>query len=224
MRTPIPALFPVLFGCTLLAQSDGINERFLNPDMKVEEFTQTFESDNREIFARRHELLAALALERGQKLADIGAGTGVFMALFSAAVGADGQVIALDIAPKFVDHMKQRSAREGLTNVTVIQNHPDDIGLPEHSLDVAFVCDTYHHFEQVAPILASIFRALRPGGRLVVVDFDREGPHATDWIRGHVRASKQVFRAEIEAAGFRFSHEATDVGLKENFMAFFTRP
>ncbi len=224
MRTTFPALFPVLFGCTLLAQSDGINERFLDPDMKVEEFTQTFESDNREIFARRHEVLAALALEPGQRLADIGAGTGIFLGLFSAAVGTDGQVMALDIAPKFIDHMKQRCVREGLTNVTVLQNQPDDVQLPEHSIDLAFVCDTYHHFEQVAPTLASIFRALRPGGRLVVVDFDREGPHTTDWIRGHVRASKEVFRAEIEAAGFRFSHEATELGLQENFMAFFTRP
>jgi predicted methyltransferase len=88
-------------------------------------------------------------------------------------------------------------------------------------VDVAFVCDTYHHFEDPKAMLASIRRALRPGGTLVVVDFERIPGTSPDWILKHVRAGKEDFRREIEASGFRFGEEVKL--MRENYFLRFTR-
>ncbi|MCA9495249.1 MAG: hypothetical protein KC621_35215, partial [Myxococcales bacterium] len=84
-------------------------------------------------------------------------------------------------------------------------------------------CDTYHHFEQPEPTLASLFAALRPGGHLYVLDFERVEGTSKEWTLKHVRAGKDVFAAEIEAAGFTERTEL-EVGLEENYLLRFTRP
>jgi predicted methyltransferase len=88
-------------------------------------------------------------------------------------------------------------------------------------VDVAFICDAYHHFEDPGAMLASIRGALRPGGTLVVVDFERVPGRSPDWVLKHVRAGKDEFRAEIEAAGFRFEGEVKL--MRENYFLRFTR-
>jgi SAM-dependent methyltransferase len=89
------------------------------------------------------------------------------------------------------------------------------------SIDLAFICDAYHHFEQPKAMLASIRRALRPGGTLIVVDFERIPGVSPDWILKHVRAGKEDFRAEIEAAGFGFVEEVKL--MRENYVLRFSR-
>src|SRR5690606_28394541 len=98
-----------------------------------------------------------------------------------------------------------------------------DSRLPKASIDVIFVCDTYHHFSHPESTLASLHRALRPGGRLVVVDFERIPGVSREWLLDHVRAGKEVFRAEIEAAGFVLDREVEIAGLEENYCLTFTR-
>jgi predicted methyltransferase len=95
--------------------------------------------------------------------------------------------------------------------------------LPPESIDVAFVCDTYHHFEYPDQTMASIHRALAPGGRLLVVDFERIPGKSRKWILGHMRAGKEVFRAEIEAAGFVFVDEVAIPGFEENYLLEFRK-
>ena len=90
-------------------------------------------------------------------------------------------------------------------------------------MDIAFVCDTYHHFEFPEATLASIHNALQKNGQLVVIDFDRIPGTSRDWILGHVRADKQTFRSEIERAGFRFVSEQQIPGLTENYCLRFER-
>ena len=85
-----------------------------------------------------------------------------------------------------------------------------------------FVCDTYHHFTYPRTELASLHRALRPGGRLVVVDFERVEGVSSDWVLEHVRAGKEAVRAEIEAAGFTFLDQPA-TGLEENYCVRFRR-
>ena len=93
----------------------GINDAFENPD--VEAFAERFEVESREVFARRHALVAACQIEPGQTVADIGAGTGLFTRLFADAVGQEGRVIAVDISQKFLDRIRANSRQRNQSNV-----------------------------------------------------------------------------------------------------------
>lgn len=200
----------------------GINEPFLDPEMEVEEWVQRFEGESREVFAQRTRVARAVGLEEGDVVADVGAGTGLFTEMFAQDVGEAGMVYAVDISSKMVEHLRERVERKGLEQVEPVLSEARDVGLPEGSCDVVFVCDTYHHFEYPRTTLASIHRALRPGGEFVVVDFERIPGVSREWILGHVRAGKEVFRSEIEEAGFVFVEEL-DVGLEENYFLRFRK-
>ncbi len=202
----------------------NVNDRFLDPDMNVEELTQTFEVESREIFSERYDIVAALGLKQGMDMADIGAGTGLFLRLFSEAVGLDGQVYAVDISPKFIDHISTRARDAGYDNVQTVLCKEDSAELPASSVDLAFVCDTYHHFEYPRSTLASLRSAIRPGGDLVVIDFERIPGVSRPFILEHMRAGKDVFTAEILAAGFTMVEEVEIPGLSENYFIRFRRP
>jgi predicted methyltransferase len=201
-----------------------INTRFLDPEIDAEDWAERWEVESREIYARRHEIVEAIGLVEGESIADVGAGTGLFVAPFSAAVAGTGTVYALDISPAFVEHVRRRARDEGLANVEVVLSEQASTTLPGDSVDVVFLCDTYHHFEHHVEMLASIRDALRPGGRLVVVDFERIPGVSRDWILGHVRAGKDDVIAEIEQAGFRLEREVEIDGLDENYLLRFDRP
>ena len=202
----------------------GINDRFLDPDLKVEEWVERFEVESREVFRSRSDIVEHLELKKGDIVADIGAGTGLFVEPFSKAVGRTGWVIALDIAPKFVDRIGASAGAKKLRNVTPVLAGQADIRLPPESITVAFVCDTYHHFEFPQSTLASINRAMKSGGQLVIIDFERIPGVSREWTLGHVRAGKETFRREIEEAGFRFDEEIEISGLQENYFLRFRKP
>lgn len=198
----------------------GINDPFKNPD--VEKYKNTFEGESREVYLHREKIVAACGLKPGMVVADVGAGTGLHTRLFAKAVGDDGQVYAVDIAAKFLAHI-QKTAREAkLRNVTPVLCNEDSVDLPKGSVDVAFVCDTYHHFEFPHRTLASLHRAIKPGGRLIVIDFKRIPGVSSDWTMNHVRAGQEVVEKEIAAAGFTKSEEVKDL-LKDNYFVIFTR-
>lgn len=200
------------------------NDTFLSPDLDVDEFVQRFEGESREIAVHHDGILASLGVEPGMDVADVGAGTGLFLDPLANAVGKRGRLYEIDISPKFVAHLEDRVEAEGLTQVEVVQCTERSIELPPASVDLAFVCDVYHHFTYPQSSLWSIRRALRPGGRLVVVDFERIPGVSRDWTLEHVRAGKETFRAEIEAAGFVFEDEVHVEGLDENYVLRFRRP
>ena len=206
---------------TILAQgaSPEINEQYRNPDYS--RWQRNLETEGREVYEKRLAIVDAVAPRPGQAIADVGAGTGLFTRLFAARVGPQGRVYAVDIARAFVDGNVQRARAARLENVVGIVSTQADTRLDEHSIDVAFVCDAYHHFEDPKAMLASIRRALRPGGTLVVVDFERIPGASPDWILQHVRAGKEDFRREIEASGFRFAEEVKL--MRENYFLRFTR-
>lgn len=198
----------------------GINDTFRDPDPK--EFLGKFEVESREVFARRKEIVAACQIQPGQTVADIGAGTGLFTRMFSDAVGKDGRVIAVDIAQKFLDHIEKTSREAGQRNVETLLCTADSTELPPASVDVAFICDTYHHFEFPLKTMASLHRALKPGGRVILIDFRRIEGTSTDWVMKHVRAGQEVFEAEILQAGFRKGREEREL-LKENYFVTFEK-
>jgi ubiquinone/menaquinone biosynthesis C-methylase UbiE len=199
----------------------GVNDSFRNPDVK--EFQEKFEVESREVFLHRNEILAACDIKPGQTVADIGAGTGLFTRLFSKQVGVEGQVIAVDIAQNFLEHIAKTNRELDIRNVDTLLCTADSTELPEQSVDVAFICDTYHHFEFPLKTMRSLLRALKPGGRVVVVDFKRIEGESSDWTMKHVRAGQEVFESEIEQCGFEKIREIPDV-LSENYMVIFRKP
>lgn len=202
----------------------GINTDFLDPALDVAKYEQRFEGESREIFVQRGRIASLLALRPGMAVADIGAGTGLFTLLFAPKVGTEGRVYGVDIAPKFVEHITRAAAERQLPQVEARLCSERSVDLPANSVDLVFVCDTYHHFEYPPPTLASIQKALRAGGELVVLDFIREPGSSRPWILDHVRAGEAVVRQEIEAAGFRFVRREETPFLRENYVLRFRKP
>jgi ubiquinone/menaquinone biosynthesis C-methylase UbiE len=212
-----------LLAVPAVAQHGSHNDRYVDPELDVERMIDRFENEGREVFALRDEIVKAAGIGPGDLVADVGAGTGAFLGPLVAAVGEEGHVLAVEIAIRFVEHLRKVADEAGYMNVTVVHSSLTSATLPSASVDRILLVDTYHHFDDYAAMLASMFAALRPGGTLTVVDFDRhEG--ARDWIQGHVRAPKETFRAEIEAAGFVFVEQMAIEGMEENFLFQFRRP
>jgi ubiquinone/menaquinone biosynthesis C-methylase UbiE len=193
----------LVFAATAQEQSvrPGINRHFMDPDWQ--QWVNTFERPGREVYDQRHAIVAASRVRPGMDVADIGAGTGLFTRLFAPAVEPGGTVYAIDISGTFVDNVLRTSREQGLANVTGIVNTPSDIGLPANTIDLAFITDTYHHFEYPQQTLASIHRALRSDGRLIIIDFRRDPRISSNWVMGHVRGNRTQVIAEVQSAGFR---------------------
>jgi ubiquinone/menaquinone biosynthesis C-methylase UbiE len=145
------------------------------------------------------EVVAALALSPGQVVVDLGAGSGLFTRRFATAVGPTGRAIGLDIDPSAVEAIKADAAASGLPNYDARLVSASDPALPRASADVIFLSNTYHHIEDRIAYFERLRPALKPNGRLVIVDFP-PGPSG-ERMPGHPD-QKQV-ESELTAAGYR---------------------
>lgn len=204
------------------AVPEDINDSFLDPMASAEDFVKRWEIESREVYASREGIVAALELQPGDRVADIGTGTGLFLEPLAEAVGKTGKVFATDISVAFLEHVRNRVAEHGWTQVQPILGGMHTTGLLQDSVDVVFTCDVYHHFEYHEDMLRSIHSALRPGGRLIIVDFERIPGVSREWMLSHVRAPKETVLAEVTAAGFRFDGEVEVEGFEENYLLRFT--
>lgn len=233
LRDSLRALFAALLMASLVgcrstppapAESSvkpDVNAEFLKPDLQVTKWLERFEREGREIYDQREAITQAIGLRPGMRVADIGAGTGLFTPLFAQAVGPRGIVYAVDIAPDFVKHIEQRARAAGMNNVRAMLCTERSVELPPNSVDVAFICDTYHHFEFPQSTMKSLHRALRRDGEVVLIDFKRIPGVSSEWTMNHVRAGQEVFEREIESAGFRKVNEL-DL-LKQNYFVRFRK-
>ncbi|HWB77115.1 MAG TPA: methyltransferase [Nannocystaceae bacterium] len=182
---------------------------------------RSFEREGREAHDRRADIVALMELKPGMAVADVGAGTGMFTVELARAVLPGGIAYAVDPQSYFLEHVAARARDAKLDNVRTIHADQRGSGLAKGSIDVAFMCDVYHHLELPKTYLADLHAALRDGGKLVIVDYDRTRKSTRAWMRDHIRADPAEFRAEIESAGFTLLAEPKL--LEENFVMIFAR-
>ncbi len=144
-------------------------------------------------------VVAAAGIAAGQVVADIGAGTGYFAAHLSRAVGARGTVLALDANPRLVEHMRQRFHDARLHNVEARVLRHDDPGLDPGSVDRVLMVDVWHHLHARVAYGRQLLAALRPQGRLLVIDRGADSSHTPPV---HRQISVEAVVEELEAAGF----------------------
>ena len=196
-----------------------INKPMVDPDYEI--WVQRFEHPGREVFSLREIIVKAANIQTGMDIADIGAGTGFYTRLFASAVGPEGKVYAVDIAENFIDEIVSQAEEAGMNNVIGIVNSQKETGLKAGSIDLAFVCDTYHHFEYPRTMLRSIFHALRQGGSLIVIDFRKIKGISSTWVMSHTRANRETVIREIESEGFVLTEDQDF--MKTNFYLRFRR-
>jgi predicted methyltransferase len=164
----------------------------------VDRWVAVFDDPARDAWQRPADVVALLRLAPGMTVADLGAGTGYFLPYLSPAVGSTGRVLALDVEPAMVRHMRERAARQSLTNVVATAVPPDDPRLPPAGVDRVLVVDTWHHLPDRAAYSAKLAAGLKAGGMVVVVDFTmdtRLGPPPD------ARVPPDTVVAELRAGG-----------------------
>jgi predicted methyltransferase len=182
----------------------GVSGALFSAALAVRNSSQ--ESDRarkRDEWQRPAEVMDALGVKSGHRVADIGSGYGYFTFRLAARVGAEGKVYAVDIDEEAIDKVRQRKERERLGQVEPILGESGDPRLP-NDLDAVLIVDTYHEFRDYDRMTQAVFRALKPGGRLVIID--GEGPSGrprAEYHRLHTIPAELV-REEVARHGFVF--------------------
>ncbi len=176
--------------------------------------TQMNQSRGRDNWQKPDEVLKAMNLQPGQVIADIGAGDGYFTRRFAAAVGSTGKAIGVEIDSAAVRAMTAEAQRLGLTNYEARLVPAEDPRLAPESVDVIFVCDTYHHIDNRVPYFTRVKAALRTGGRLFIIDFPR-----TTQTTGH-NVNKEELVKELAQAGYRPTKEFDFLLPRQIFLEF----
>lgn len=217
MRPLTMGLALSLFACASNppAETPAYQHRFAN----AAEWSKTFDDPSREAWQKPQSVIDAMEIAPGMTVADIGAGTGYFEPYLSRAAGPNGKVLALDVEPDMVAHLKDRASKEQLANVEAKQVAPDDPGLSPSSVDRILVVDTWHHIGNRVDYATRLAVALRHGGEVFVVDFTPEAKHGPP--PEHRVPQKEVARA-LETAGLVVRD--ADVGLPDQYVVAGKRP
>ena len=151
---------------------------------------------------RPDEVIRVMGLRDGDVVADLGAGTGYFARRLATAVAPSGRVYAVDIQPEMIALLRRNMEKGGLTNVVPLLGTADDPKLPPASVDWILLVDVYHELQQPKATLARMLEALKPKGKVALVEYRLEGLTALHIREEHRMSPKQVL-AEWEPAGFR---------------------
>lgn len=172
----------------------------------VQHWVEVFDDPNRAAWQKPELMAGILGLKPGDTVADVGAGTGYFNKFFATAVGEKGRVYAADIEPGLVAYMQERAAREATPAVIPVLVAPDNPLLPPSAVDVVFICNTWHHINDRLEYLRKLQRALKPAGRVVIVDFQKRelpvGPPVEH------KLSRDEVVAELAEAGWALKAES----------------
>lgn len=163
------------------------------------------ERARREIEERPQLVIDALEIKPGDTIADLGAGSGYYSFRIAPLVGERGTVLAIDVEPRMLRIVSERARRDGIKNVTTVLGTPSDPNLEPNSIDLLFMVDVYHELEFPFEVMTKVREALKPGGRVALIEYRAEDP-AVMIKPVHKMSERQVIR-ELTAAGFR--HQKT---------------
>ncbi|MEN8181641.1 MAG: methyltransferase domain-containing protein [Myxococcota bacterium] len=149
------------------------------------------------------QVITALELEPGDRVAEIGAGDGYWLPWLSEAVGPEGRVYAVEVDDEKIETLHQRVADEALANVVVVRGQYEDPELPDAEIDLAMTCLTYHHIEDRPSYFARLRTDLSRRGRVAHLDDRHDVPPPFRWLQGSGHWSDpEAIRAEMEQAGY----------------------
>ena len=177
------------------------------------------ERPEREAEERPQKLTGLMELKPSDVVADIGAGTGYFSFRIAANVPA-GKVLAVDIQPEMLDLLKRAADDRGVTNVEAVLGKVDDPNLPESAVDVALMVDAYHEFDHPREMMLGIVRGLKPGGRVVLVEYRGEDPNVP--IKPLHKMTEAQVKKEMAAVGLE--HVKTLRDLPRQHVLIFRKP
>jgi ubiquinone/menaquinone biosynthesis C-methylase UbiE len=159
----------------------------------------SYEGGDRDEWQQPEAVIALLDIGPGDRVADLGAGSGYFSFRLAEAVGPSGHVYAVDVDGDMLEYLAEKSRERGAANLTVVKGEPDDPKLPDGEIDLVFVSDTYHHLEDRPAYFRRLLTDLAPNGRVAIVEYDgRSGMAST---LGHFTPPEEIAR-EMREAGY----------------------
>jgi len=170
----------------------------------AQEWAKVFDDPKRDAWQKPHQVIQALQLKSDAVIADIGSGTGYFAARLAHMV-PQGRVYGVDTEPDMVKYLAERAKREGLKNIIAIEGKPDDPRLPEKA-DLIILVDVYHHVDNRAAYFSRLRDALKPEGRIAVIDFRMDSPLGPP---ASARIAAEQVRAELQNVGYALAQEHT---------------
>ena len=197
----------------------GVDPDDLKPFAEVDQYIAFLERPDRAEWQKPDAVVAALGLDGTETVADVGAGSGYFAFRFADLLPG-GTVRAIDIEPEMVRHIHHKAATDWVGNVEAVLTTPDDPGVTGE-VDVVFVCDVLHHVEQRQAWLRQLHAQMRPGARLVLIEFEEgdlpEGPPES------IKLPKEQLISLVRQAGFRLDAEREEI-LPYQYFLEFSRP
>ncbi|MBT5030758.1 MAG: class I SAM-dependent methyltransferase [Proteobacteria bacterium] len=200
-----------------------INNNYKSGNLDVAQWAERFTGESREVYIARFEIIDVIDIQKGDRIADIGAGTGLYTQLFANATGPDGHVYSVDIAQQFLDFIDLNAEKDGLSNITTVLGEDKTTNLSDASADIVFLSDVYHHFEFPRTMVRDLARLLVPGGEMFIIDYQRIPGVTPQGRLDHVRAGKETVIEEIESSGFSMVEEVNLPSLSENYMLHFQK-
>jgi len=203
-----PAIVLLTLATSLAAQVAQQANSTYQTEAGRKNVAQTLNAPAREQTQKPGELIRSMGLEPGMTVADVGTGVGYMLPFLSRRVGPAGHVIAEDIFDDFLAGAKQTAEEQKLSNITFVKGGEADPNLPEGKLDMELVLDAYHHFDYPEKMLAALRKALKPDGKLIIVEYyKRETAMPNGRALTHIRLDMPDVIKEIEANHFHLIME-----------------
>jgi ubiquinone/menaquinone biosynthesis C-methylase UbiE len=204
------AMCALFWACTSVAQvATTANEEYGTPAQRAKAASE-MDPPIRAYAEGTFALVDSLDLHAGDTIADVGTGVGHLLPYILTKIGTNGSIFAVDIYPEFLDKVRERIATRGWRNVHPVLGTERDPKLPASRLDGAILLDTYHHLNYPEATMQGVRRALKPGGRLFIIDYYRNRPNpaaSPDQVRHHIRLDRDDVEKEVETQGFHLTKQ-----------------